>query len=688
MSVEALPAGSYKPQRPKPNPQGGGPPPPPPSGPMPEDFPPMITFGDPNYQPAHEGGDQGEGGIRGYASGDTINFGGQEWVRDGPWLVPLEFAERGGIDDPELAAEFESLAVPYAQGLNRAAGERKRAVYRSNSAQTGGMGGTQGAVLARSLGYNMDTPIQGKNMSLWYAIENGHYLVHRLPDGRMFLINAGQSPDSPNSEFVDPGTGARFFGLHNAPGGGGTGGGTPQIPGLPRLARGARVDPIPGGRRVMINGVPAIVAEANETEYIIPQSKLEGAVGREGAARVAAAVDSPVTPGSRLAYGGTAPWAQNPGFWDPNDPGLIGAPPPTGPTAAGVNPGRLIYVGPTPAERMGLPPGVYRPGNPAEGAPPVHQPGPGPAGPAPPPGTTTPTSNFPDPASYGGTEYSPFGGYAPASYTPYQERDMTPEEKQQLAAITALARMLEGQGKGLYDVGSGAYAQAIKYYQTLLGGNRAAMTSAVAPSAEMIREQGRGAEERVRAGLGRSGAADTAIADLARTEAGQIAELTRGVQPGAAAALQAGGLAGAQTGGALQQAAGGFYEAARQALTQHRQFEEGLGESSRQFGAGLTEQSRQFGTGLEEQSRQFAASLAEQVRMGNIGASQAAAALALQTRVSDQNYQIQLQELAQRATQFAEQMQLMRQQFSFQKKMGIGQMIGQGLGLIGKFMGK
>jgi hypothetical protein len=257
---------------------------------------------------------------------------------------------------------------------------------------------------------------------------------------------------------------------------------------------------------------------------------------------------------------------------------------------------------------------------------------------------------------------------------------MSDQEKAQLASISGIAQTMTGQGQNLYSIGAPAYADAIRYYQTLLGGNRAAMQAATAGSAEAIRAQGRGLEGRISASLGRSGAADTMKAQLAGQQASDIAHLTQGVQPAAAAALQGAGLAGAQAGAGMEAQGGDFYSKIQQALTQSRQFEENLGEQSRQFGASFEEQSRQFGTQLSQNDRQFAASLAEQVRQGNMSYSQAMASLALNDKQFQQGFGLQLKSFDEQVRQFNESLKVQSQQISAQKSGSKGAAIASGVG--------
>jgi hypothetical protein len=120
----------------------------------------------------------------------------------------------------------------------------------------------------------------------------------------------------------------------------------------------------------------------------------------------------------------------------------------------------------------------------------------------------------------------------------------TPEEQQALAGGQAAAGGLGRQGAGLTGMGlpyagqsAGMLGQSGNYWQTLLGGNRAAMAQATAAPRGAITDQYRGAERSLERSGVRGGVADLARAELSRDRAGKIAGLTTGVQPMAAEQL-------------------------------------------------------------------------------------------------------------------------------------------------------
>jgi hypothetical protein len=110
----------------------------------------------------------------------------------------------------------------------------------------------------------------------------------------------------------------------------------------------------------------------------------------------------------------------------------------------------------------------------------------------------------------------------------------SPEELDALTANTALARQSATQGSQLFSRSMPAVGNALNYYQTLLSGNRAARTAAMAPEAESVANAYEGANQAINRGYVRGGVRDTALAENARAKAGQIARLTTGVRPMAA----------------------------------------------------------------------------------------------------------------------------------------------------------
>lgn len=106
--------------------------------------------------------------------------------------------------------------------------------------------------------------------------------------------------------------------------------------------------------------------------------------------------------------------------------------------------------------------------------------------------------------------------------------------------VSGLSKYLATQGQ----MAAPAFGRAMSYYQTLLGGNRAAMQQAVAPAAGQITDAAKGQQMNLeRMGIV-GGARDQARAEIARQAGGQLGGLTVGVQAGAADQLGRMGQAG------------------------------------------------------------------------------------------------------------------------------------------------
>lgn len=109
----------------------------------------------------------------------------------------------------------------------------------------------------------------------------------------------------------------------------------------------------------------------------------------------------------------------------------------------------------------------------------------------------------------------------------------TPEELALIRSQTGLADQQRKQGASLFANAMPGINQSLNYYRTLLSGDRAAQTAAVAPEAETIGQAYSGADRAVRRGL-TGGERDQALADNARARSGQIAHLITGRRPEAA----------------------------------------------------------------------------------------------------------------------------------------------------------
>lgn len=135
----------------------------------------------------------------------------------------------------------------------------------------------------------------------------------------------------------------------------------------------------------------------------------------------------------------------------------------------------------------------------------------------------------------------------------------SPEEAAALQGAQSAAGGLVQQGGQLLGRGTELLSGPANYYQTLLGGNRAAMAQATAGPRAAITDVYRGAER----GLERSGVRgaqrDVATAELGRERASRLSSLVTGVQPGAAAGLAGLGGQFLGAGGGLAQAGGSIY---------------------------------------------------------------------------------------------------------------------------------
>lgn len=110
----------------------------------------------------------------------------------------------------------------------------------------------------------------------------------------------------------------------------------------------------------------------------------------------------------------------------------------------------------------------------------------------------------------------------------------TPEEQAAFANNSRLAGQQVSQGNEMFGAAMPAVRSSLNYYQTLLGGNRAARVGAVAPEAESIGSSYAGADKAVERGYVQGGQRDMALAENARSKAGAISRLTTGVRPMAA----------------------------------------------------------------------------------------------------------------------------------------------------------
>lgn len=159
------------------------------------------------------------------------------------------------------------------------------------------------------------------------------------------------------------------------------------------------------------------------------------------------------------------------------------------------------------------------------------------------PGTAPPG---PDSQTAGGAgfweKYGPLiaqgGGLAIGGWAGKKATEMaakrSPEEQAALTGANEVAGQARGLAGELVGQGKQYLQQPANYYQTLLSGNRAAMSGMVAPAVAQITGNYRGAGRALEHSGLRGAARENATADLNRQRVSQIAGLTTGVQGNAA----------------------------------------------------------------------------------------------------------------------------------------------------------
>jgi hypothetical protein len=111
------------------------------------------------------------------------------------------------------------------------------------------------------------------------------------------------------------------------------------------------------------------------------------------------------------------------------------------------------------------------------------------------------------------------------------------EEQVALTGGQQAAGTLGQAGQALITGGQETQAPATNYFSTLLRGNRAQQTQAVAAPTAAVQDVYRGAERNLERSGVRGAQRDVASAELGRERASRISSLVTGVQPQAAAAL-------------------------------------------------------------------------------------------------------------------------------------------------------
>ena len=113
----------------------------------------------------------------------------------------------------------------------------------------------------------------------------------------------------------------------------------------------------------------------------------------------------------------------------------------------------------------------------------------------------------------------------------------SPEENTALSGAQTGAAKLQGSGAASIDTGVETQKPATNYYDTLLHGNRAEMSGAVAAPTAKITDVYAGAQRGLDQAGVRGAQKDVASADLNKNRAASISSLVTGVQPAAASAL-------------------------------------------------------------------------------------------------------------------------------------------------------
>src|SRR6266571_679626 len=160
----------------------------------------------------------------------------------------------------------------------------------------------------------------------------------------------------------------------------------------------------------------------------------------------------------------------------------------------------------------------------------------------------------------------------------------SPEELAALTGAQGTAGALSAGGQNLLTTGAQTQAPATNYFQTLLSGNRAAQTQAVAAPRAALTDVYRGAERNLDQSGVRGAQRDVASADLGRQRAGQIGGLITGVQPGAASTLASIGQGQQALGAPMLGQSGAIYSNLLGQGTANRQYARGEGEKA---GAGI-----------------------------------------------------------------------------------------------------
>lgn len=261
----------------------------------------------------------------------------------------------------------------------------------------------------------------------------------------------------------------------------------------------------------------------------------------------------------------------------------------------------------------------------------------------------------------------------------------SPYEAQLSAQLQSLTDQFGKFYGDVFGASFPAYKQGIDYYSRLLGkGGRGAMQAATAPAAEQLQAGTEGVLRGIGSGYLAGGAKEQAELQAKLQGSGEVARLTQGVQPGAAAALIGAGEAGLPQALAGGNSAAGVLSGTANLAVQSRLQQEGL-DLQRELGfAGLDLESdklalqRDLGfAGLDLSYAQLAQS-ADQFRQSlGLQREQFGQGLAWQQNQFNQEMQFNREGRLIQGTQAALQRKDQKQQFKAQMIAGIVQGGGQ-----------
>jgi len=163
----------------------------------------------------------------------------------------------------------------------------------------------------------------------------------------------------------------------------------------------------------------------------------------------------------------------------------------------------------------------------------------------------------------------------------------SPEELAAIAAGTKVAGSAASAADAAVGESKPYLRDAGNYYQTLLRGNRAAMSQAVAPARAALTDTYRGATRALEQSGVRGAARDVQAGELNRQRASQMAGLVTGVQPKAAEALGNLGVEGTRAAAPLYGTAGSIYGGILTGGAQNRQWATNQGTQAGQAWGGI-----------------------------------------------------------------------------------------------------